>query len=82
MAVLLCMPYRYGGALLRIDTRTTGALWTGLRSTTSKMTKTRIAWKERLNAVVAADNIIVLAAASHDDTENKILKEMHLLFSA
>ena len=67
---------------MRINTKTTGALWTFLRSITSKTTKTRIAWKERLNAVVAADDIIVLAAARHDDTKKRILKEMHLLFPA
>ena len=32
--------------------------------------------------MVVADDIIVLAAARHDDTEKKILKEMHLLFPA
>ena len=37
MAILLCMPYQHGGALSRIDTKTTGALGTCFRSTTSKI---------------------------------------------
>ena len=39
MAILLCMPYQHGGALSRMNTKTTGALWTCFRSTTSKITK-------------------------------------------